>query len=306
MAQPYGYYDESRRMYFVVGQDGQARPATRNEAAQIQGSGGSYMFPTYQQRDQQALAAGVGYGYYDESSQRYFVVGQDGEARPASPVEQQAIVESGGSWTPDPRYAQQPAAAPAPVPQTAQQQQQASNDAAWQRYTTGQGPAPEINWGGAGYPGATNPQPMQQAVAQAQTGGPDSGIGGWDTSSVRGADWWKEYANPAVPGGNQTFRGATDLADAYYTNNDPAALWWQYAESQGHGDQFNRYVANNFERYQSRFKQLAENNPSMQLRDFMTGGLGRQLYNEFNLQAPQARGLDSRLTNPGRFGTGGF
>jgi hypothetical protein len=229
----------------------------------------------------------AGGGYYAYENGRWMYHGAQGQTRFASPQEVAGInarYPNGAPATLTEQDATPPqsdgsglvggppqAAAPAPTPAPALLDTGGGS-------SNGPAPAPPAPTG--------NPPPVN----------PTGGIHGWNTGGVQNEPWWQGYA-----GGDQSYyRTPTDVNKIYY-DKDPQAAWWQYAEDTGYGKQFQNYVANNYERYMSRFKALAEANPDMHLTDFLTKGLGQQIYNEFQLQAPEARGVNARLYDPGRF-----
>ena len=108
-------------------------------------------------------------------------------------------------------------------------------------------------------------------------------------------NWWNTSAAPTRQVGTEY--------KPYYTNENPRAYWGQVGQGFGMGATFEDFWNRNYDKYQQQFLQWAEGKPDAQFPDFVTGALGDQVKRDFALQAPQARGIDPRLYDKGRFDT---
>ena len=114
-----------------------------------------------------------------------------------------------------------------------------------------------------------------------------------------GGGWWN--ADPSA-----RIRDVGDDMGAYYTQDNPRAFWGQAGQKVAGGNRmFENFWNQNFDRYMQQYLQDAEKseNQNMTLDDWLTGKQAGQINTEFQLQAPQARGVDSRLYDKGRFDT---
>lgn len=122
----------------------------------------------------------------------------------------------------------------------------------------------------------------------------------WMTNAGGQGNWW-------TGGGNTPIRPLTDpTMGAYYTQDNPMAFWRQAGQMfSGGNSPFESFWNQNFDRYMARFLQDAEKseNKNLTLDQWLTGGMGNEIATQFQLQAPQQRGIDRRLYDPGRFDT---
>lgn len=121
----------------------------------------------------------------------------------------------------------------------------------------------------------------------------------WWGNNVGGGAWdWA--ANPAAQ-----YRPVTDRNKAdYYSFANPRSFWNQAGQAAGGGSsQFEDFWNSNFDKYLAQFTAANEKDKNVLFPDWLTGKVATDINNQFQFQTPQARGIDRRLYDAGRFDT---
>lgn len=122
----------------------------------------------------------------------------------------------------------------------------------------------------------------------------------WMTNQGGQGRWW-------AGSGLDPVRKITSENDKdYYTDIDPRAYWGQIGQLfSGGNSAFEDFWNRNYDRYMQQYLRDVESGEGQNISfpDWVTGAKGNEISAQFQLQAPQARGIDRRLYDPGRFDT---
>ena len=115
-----------------------------------------------------------------------------------------------------------------------------------------------------------------------------------------GPQWWN--ADPTKP-----IRALTNENDKkFYTDDDPRAFWKQAGQAVSGGNrQFESFWEQNYDRYMAQYLKDVElgGGQNMFFPDWVTGKIANDVNTQYQLAPAAARGIDSRLYDPGRFDT---
>lgn len=152
-------------------------------------------------------------------------------------------------------------------------------------------------------PASTTPPPTPVARPQFNA------LNGYDPSRapvVQSGQWW---TLPNGGAGAALINIQDPLEKAYYTNSDPQSFYTQAIQQvTGNDLQSRDFLARMFPTIWANYLNAAsvyrqQGGGDLLFPDYLTGDVVRQAFQQYQIQAPQARGIDPRLYDAGRFDT---
>jgi hypothetical protein len=118
---------------------------------------------------------------------------------------------------------------------------------------------------------------------------------------LQSGQWW---TLPGGGGGMPVYNITDPLVKAFYTHDDPQSYWQQVGKVVGGNDlQFQAFWNQMYPSLHAQYLHDAEGNKGLLFPDWLTGDKAKGIVQQYQIQPQALRGIDSRLSDKGRFDT---